>query len=543
MSGSRLTVLILMIGLILAGALRLMHIGYGLPFLYFSDEGVVARSAVRFFSGDLNPHRFDWPHFPMYLMAVEYAGLYLIGHAAGWYTDPTDFWLSYEVDPTPFHRLGRITTCCFSLLTILLLFRLVLQVTYHRSLALAAAAWLAVNPLHTDYSRRMVPEMLLLLLITLSLIFLERIVREDSLTAYLGCGTCIGLGIATKYMAAAVMLLPFLATHWIYRPGRWVDRLGHRGMWLGLTAVAVAFLCAMPYACIDLPSFVNGITWQSRHMRIGHLGFDVLSGGFWVYFIRYLPEALGWGLAIWGSVGVALALLQPYRRPLPFLCALFTVAYLVVFSLLKTRFPRYLLPLMVPWTVVSVELVHRLNRSSQGVRLIAVLLVPLLGWQPLRTTIRETQRLGLPNNRTRAYQWIVSHLPPSSPLVFDGYGPLLWTTKDIVLCLRDPDFDVDVERLNAKLQGIPVYQGYALPLNPHEYDLDRLRSRGIEYVVISEAIRSRHRQNADNSQVFLTFYRRLTEEALVIADFPQDGTVSGSCITVYQINETNAVAR
>src|SRR5262245_27857442 len=107
--------LILGLVLALALALRLWGIGYGLPWLfYFHDEPQIVLRALRFGTGDLNPHFFIWPGTLMlYLAFFAFAGLFLVGRALGWWAGKAGFAAAYFADPTAFYLLPRLQSVAF----------------------------------------------------------------------------------------------------------------------------------------------------------------------------------------------------------------------------------------------------------------------------------------------------------------------------------------------------------------------------------------------------------------------------------------------
>ena len=74
--------------LLLAASVRLWGIRYGLPWLfYFHDEPQVVLRALRFGTGDFNPHFFIWPAtLLLYLAFLSFVGLFAVGKVAGWWT-------------------------------------------------------------------------------------------------------------------------------------------------------------------------------------------------------------------------------------------------------------------------------------------------------------------------------------------------------------------------------------------------------------------------------------------------------------------------
>src|SRR4051812_48589250 len=77
--------LIVLSGLIL----RAWSLRFGLPFTESRpDETTLVRVALKFGSGDLNPHFFNYPSFMMYVMFVLDGLYFAVGRVAGWFHSP-----------------------------------------------------------------------------------------------------------------------------------------------------------------------------------------------------------------------------------------------------------------------------------------------------------------------------------------------------------------------------------------------------------------------------------------------------------------------
>jgi hypothetical protein len=90
--------------LLLALGLRLWGIHYGLPWLfYFHDEPQVVLRALRFGTGDLNPHFFIWPAtLLLYAAFASIGGLFVVGKLAGWWAGKEAFAAAYFEDPSAY---------------------------------------------------------------------------------------------------------------------------------------------------------------------------------------------------------------------------------------------------------------------------------------------------------------------------------------------------------------------------------------------------------------------------------------------------------
>src|SRR5262249_37777717 len=92
---------------------------------YFHDEPQVVLRALRFGTGDLNPHFFIWPGtLLLYLAFFAYGALYLVGALAGWWRGAAGFAGAYFQDPTPFYLLARLESVAFGVWGVWLAWRL-----------------------------------------------------------------------------------------------------------------------------------------------------------------------------------------------------------------------------------------------------------------------------------------------------------------------------------------------------------------------------------------------------------------------------------
>lgn len=105
----------------LAVFVRLLGIGWGLPYTYHVDENWFAQKAIHFFSGDLNPHFFGVPTLFMYMLAGIWKGYYVVGHISGQFHSTPEFMEVFVQDSTVFYLLGRILTALLGIGTILML--------------------------------------------------------------------------------------------------------------------------------------------------------------------------------------------------------------------------------------------------------------------------------------------------------------------------------------------------------------------------------------------------------------------------------------
>src|ERR1041385_5256054 len=68
---------------LLALFVRMWGVGFGLPFLYHTDEAMIVDRALRMPVDGPNPHWFQYPTLYLYIQAFTYAACYTVQRALG----------------------------------------------------------------------------------------------------------------------------------------------------------------------------------------------------------------------------------------------------------------------------------------------------------------------------------------------------------------------------------------------------------------------------------------------------------------------------
>src|SRR5215510_2987789 len=142
---------ILTVILVLALAVRLLGINYGLPYVYYSDEAVLVNPAAAFGTGDLNPHFFIYPSLYMYVLSCIYGLTYTFGWLIGVFSSIDDFVRLFFNDATFFYLPGRLIAAFSGIGTVVLVY-IFGQRAYDQRVGLVAAAFLAFSVMHVEYS-------------------------------------------------------------------------------------------------------------------------------------------------------------------------------------------------------------------------------------------------------------------------------------------------------------------------------------------------------------------------------------------------------
>ena len=383
--------------LVLAAALRLVGVRYGLPYPFLNPDeaNLVPRAWAIGHGHGLDPRWYDYPSLLMYLQAPFEA----FAHAP-----------SYGVARGLAVVLGLAGVAAAWWLGI---------VSYGRRAAIVGAATVAVATTHVAYSRMAVTDVALTLGVTCALALMLSGRLEWA-------GLAVGLAAATKY-PGAIAIVPLVAAGW----GEW-RRLARAG---GL--VAVGFVVAAPFVLIHGRTAWRSISHVNRLARAGWLGFEHDPATPFAYLDR-LWQGVG-PLLVLALVGLAVALWR--RRRADLVLASFAIAYWLTLMPQRAHFDRYVLPL-VP--VVGV-LAARLPWSAP---LALVLLVVPLAW-----SIGDARGLTRTDTRVVAIPQLVRALPAGALVATDPSSPPLGR-RVLELALPGPgrptDKNRDLARLRAK---------------------------------------------------------------------------------------------
>jgi 4-amino-4-deoxy-L-arabinose transferase-like glycosyltransferase len=379
-----------------AAALRLVGVGYGLPFPLLSpdEQSIVPRAWKMVHGGGLDPHWFDYPSLLLYLLA------------------PFQAW-----EHQPSYLAARLVVVVLALGAVAAAWWLGSR-AYGETAGVIAAVAVAVATTEVAYSRMAVTDVPLTLGVTASLALLV------SGRIELG-GLAAGLAMSFKY--PGIFLLVPLAVAGYRQPRR---------LALGLAAAAAAFCATSPFFVAHFGSAVSNAYHVQKLARQGWLGFEHDHAAP-IEFLSRLWEGLGPMVLVCG-LGLVLAL--THRRRTDLILASFVLVYFLDLCTLGAHYDRYVLPLVPPLAVLAGRV-----RSLAPVTLLLLVV-------PLTWTIRDDRRLTKTDTREVAHTWVERHLPPGARLAADPSLPPFAGFRVLKLRLplpqeQRPDPNRDLTRL------------------------------------------------------------------------------------------------
>jgi len=415
----------------IGGVLRTIGVRFGSPYVYHPDEWVIAKSAMAMVrDGDWNPHQFYYSSFLIDLEAI----LVAVRHALGGAALVTDQAWLYESEVIPaqfgYVLLGRLMVVVMGTATIVAVFAAARRLAGTPA-GLAAAATLAVMPLHVIHSHYLTTDVPVALMCALTLLATLRAATERSGRWWLLAGILAGLAGSTKWNGLAVIGVPLLA--WAVTsidPRHVRGSLRATAPWLSVAGALAGLVVATPAVLFDAGAVVEAL----RRQATIYSTFDVGDGQGTVGFHA---QALIGGVGILlvpCLAGLAILAWRSWRMPaqrVAIVVPAFVLAYLVIASLPRLHYERNLVPILPYMAVgggVAVALAwSRLlevsgrrtgpaggrhpSRSPAWLRILVLGALIVILVLPTITSVSAGLRLRRPDTRDTALGWMLDNLP------------------------------------------------------------------------------------------------------------------------------------
>ncbi len=425
-SGRSLFPLLVTPALLVAASLYLAGIGYGLPHVFQPDEPITVNRALRFGSGDLNPHFFYYPSLLMYLYFFLYGLYFAAGYGAGIFSGVQAFAHAFITDPTPFYVIGRAFSAFSILAGLVFLFRCG-EGRGGRGAGLWAVLAVAFLPNVVVYAHWAKADGPLLGISAAALALLVNLVERGDRRDYILTGLVLGTALGLKYNA--VLLFPALPLAHLLRcrgSGRGLRCLADGRLWAAAALVPVAFAATTPFSILDWPKFSHDF---SEQVAINMEGVAGLATG----WKNVMKAALFWGtpfpIGILTIFSLAWALLRRQRTDL--LLAAMWVIGIAALSRQGIVDVRYLFPLYPAWALLlgrwaagmaSLDIPRPLRAAAPAAVILAAASV-------LTVSARTAASFTRTDTRIAAKEWVEKNLPEGARIALDSYGPPLELTR------------------------------------------------------------------------------------------------------------------
>lgn len=522
--------------LAVALALRLQSVASGLPYALINpDEATVVPKAVEVAGGQLNPMFFYYPSLFFYILAAVF-----------WLASPV--WALFHgellvrpgalaVDAGAFYLIARLVVVAFGVAAVALVYRLGRD-AYGAAAGLLAAAFLAVAPLHVQYSYLAVTDVPAVTFGLLGLVLLHGAAQGRGLRWLTAGAVAVGLATSTKYNLGVLLLPAVVAAYFAGRPlAAAAARRGRSGLgaWARLLALrlwlpfAAAFVLASPFVLLDLPRFLDDFLRQRAIVERGWLGFENVGNGYWYNLSVNLAGALGLVLLALALAGLAWALWR--RTRLDLMLAPTIVVYFVYVSSWRELADRYMLVIVPLLLVLAARLCAGLWEVRPHWRRVlvpaAAALAALALAQPLADSVARNRAVASPDVRERAKAWVERSIEPGTRIATETQGPPLVARLDLASYhaegLRPAYYRL--RRLKLPLPGQPAPR----------HSMRWLREHRVEYVILSSAVYERVLAAPAHYPSLVRFYAALERRAELVKVFHPRAGERGPVIKVYRL--------
>jgi len=430
------------VAILLALAVRLYGIFWGLPYFYAIDEEDIVGKAIGYVTtGDWSPHKFSHPASTLrYILGLVFQGAAWLRAALDSSFSTASFAAWALEDPTFFYVAGRALTMLCAALTVCLVYRIG-ALAFRPRVGLYAALLLAASYLHVRLSLLATSDVPLTFFVTLLAWLALRLAQEDRTSLYVTAGIALGAGLATKY-PALIAALPILAAH-LSRPQpgstAWRRLLDIR-LWGCFALALVVFVALTPFF---LPELETALASIRAEFRADHVGANRLPGlqNYWWYFREPLSWGYGWLIELLAAAGLLIALRRPKRADGVLLA--FMVPFYLVIANGSLRWARWIAPLLPFLALYAGLALDRLAALLDGRPLARRwpswawgVLLPLLIVAPMvRSDLQAIRELNREDTRTLATRWIEAHIAVGARIVHEAYTARVLPTRYDVLAV------------------------------------------------------------------------------------------------------------
>lgn len=410
--------------LLIAAAIRLAGIGYGLPFSLYGEEQRIVNQAFSLTNATLKPARFDQPVFMSYILAGEYGAVYGVGNLTKKFQSTKDFDAYFRGKPRLFLVLARLTNVALALLSIFLVYLFASRI-FEWTTGVAAALFIAVLPQHVYFSDIATGDMLAFLFIVGGVYCLLKLVADKRLATVFLAAFFFGFAAAAEYEYLPLIVLVYVV-YLIVVPRDYKFSAFVAGIPMIAISFAFAFLLVNGILFIEPSKFLYGIVTTLRG-ESGILTLSSVDSAFAMLKALVATDifsaALGWGLVGAGVFGILLGLaLAKHRRTL-FLILLLTLALSAVlfYPVGREGYERWTMLLALPLALGAGTVLERLFWRTWIPAVVGMALITLcmlaIAAQPAAEAGIATWRNGGDDTRYQFAEWAADNLPDGAFVV------------------------------------------------------------------------------------------------------------------------------
>lgn len=402
---------------ILALSLRLYGIRQDLPAATYPDETLTIYTALKFGTGDFNPHNFINPPLYHYLLFALLALRYVVGLALHWFSSAEDYIINYLSDPTAFFLIGRGLSVLFGMATLPIVLMLGRKIFCRRA-GILALCFFACAPLHVQNCHYAIVDVSMLFFFCLSLLWIVDIGIHRNRSTYLISGIFAGLACATKYNAA-ILLIPMLVMHFLTPRERRVAL----GPVLWLFTAAGIFILTSPYTLLDGRTFVRDLYHLHTFSKVGWFGWEKRPHAFLLFWGTILFKGIGPPIYVLALIGIYMGLQRRSPADVALLSLITVYSIIMGRANVNAAYGRFMLPL-VPLLVLYAAyalsaIIDALSAKLGHERFLLQGTVVLCLIPSILLSFNISHTLAQPSTLTLAGKWVENHITAGARILIE----------------------------------------------------------------------------------------------------------------------------
>jgi hypothetical protein len=405
--------------LVLAAAIRLHNIDFGLPSLWDDDEPFFLMFGLKLLQNQtLNPGWFGHPGtITIYLIALCTSLVYGAGVMLGAWANSAQFIAAIYADPSIIMIPQRMMIAIPGVVSVWLTYLIGSRI-HSRFVGLVAAAILALSPLHIELSQLIRTDVQMTMWVLLSVYLALPLLDSYRANALVGSSVLAGIAAATKWPAMLILLVPVALL--LSRPDDWRRRL--RRAVLAIVVAITALLAASPYLLIDYRTALNNVLVEGRPRHLSQTSSGIVER-LSFYLSDVLPGALGWPVTLLAAVGLLLAITGRWNARLAIPTAVPAFTFLGVICLQSIMWSRWAVPLLpflsLAAAVVIDEIRSRVMKFGRPVADVflassALAILAPLAWAASKGAAERSH-----DTRDLAIEWIHANVPAGSSVAVE----------------------------------------------------------------------------------------------------------------------------
>ena len=407
---------------LLAIALRLWGISFGLPYDLTADEPHQIVQALKIGAGEGGPLVRMWHTVGKEgldsILFFEYALLYVVWWLLGRVQESREFAVQYLKDPTAFYLVGRVTIAVLGALTVVAVYKVGRRI-YDTRVALGAALFGAVAYYHAAYSHVINVHIAMTFSMWAGVAMYLAYERSGRRRTLIASGLLLGIAVALAYTAAIGLMMVLTALFFI--SGRGVSRVETVNAALLVVAALVGVALLSPDLLTGAGLLLRNFAAPAQPEPNGDIrtaidSVTILRQGQWTDYLALLATPYNILTTLGALIGIIAGVWQRERWTL--LLAAASLSLLVIVSAAsRGASESYLLAITPALWLLSSRGIAALPINRPYAFTVVVLGVNAV---PLFFTVRDDAMLARPDTRVLAKQWIETNVPSGSKILMDG---------------------------------------------------------------------------------------------------------------------------